>query len=104
MSNAAVELPPRSQPATSARPAQPGPDTISWRINREIVMLAGWSTAVLLQLAHPLVLQGVLDHSIFVADPARRLERANATVQSFLLLAFGDERQMLRAADRINAI
>ncbi|MBV9119338.1 MAG: DUF2236 domain-containing protein, partial [Chloroflexi bacterium] len=81
-----------------------GPETISWRINQEIMVLAGWSAAVLLQLAHPLVLQGVLDHSVFVADPGRRLERAAATVRSFLHLAFGSEKQIRDAAATINGI
>ena len=59
---------------------------------------------MLLQLAHPLVLQGVLDHSVFVAEPDRRLERAHATVQSFLRLAFGTPREVLATAAKINGI
>ena len=39
--------------------------TIAERINAERVVLAGWSRAILLQLAHPLVAQGVADHSSF---------------------------------------
>jgi len=31
-------------------------------------MLAGWGRAILLQLAHPLVGQGVADHSGFARD------------------------------------
>ena len=40
--------------------------TVAERINAERVVLAGWSRAILLQLAHPLVAQGVADHSSFV--------------------------------------
>jgi uncharacterized protein (DUF2236 family) len=39
--------------------------TIAERINAERVVLAGWGRAILLQLAHPLVAQGVADHSSF---------------------------------------
>ena len=39
--------------------------TIAERINAERIVLAGWSRAILLQLAHPLVAQGVADHSSF---------------------------------------
>lgn len=104
-----MHLSPSADPSTATREqlaqaALVGPGSVSWRINREVVVLAGWSAAVLLQLAHPLVLQGVLDHSVFVADPSRRLERANSTVQSFLLLAFGTPNDVLRTADKINAI
>jgi len=81
-----------------------GPDSVSRRINQEIVVLAGWSPAVLLQLAHPLVLQGVLDHSVFVAAPHRRLERAHSTVESFLMLAFGTAQEILSTAAKINGI
>jgi uncharacterized protein (DUF2236 family) len=77
---------------------------VSWKINREIVMLLGWPAAILMQLAHPLVLAGVLDHSVAVADPGRRLERLRSTIESMLELSFGTERDMLRAAGRINAI
>src|SRR5262245_2219364 len=29
-----------------------GPGTVSWKINREIIVVAGWGRAILLQLAH----------------------------------------------------
>jgi len=77
---------------------------MSWRINREIVMLLGWPAAILMQLAHPLVLAGVLDHSVAVAEPARRLERLHSTVESMLLLTFGTPRDVQRTAGKINAI
>ena len=42
--------------------------TISWRIHRERVLLAGWGRAILLQLAHPMVAQGVAEHSAFTNE------------------------------------
>jgi uncharacterized protein (DUF2236 family) len=77
---------------------------MSWKINREIVMLLGWPAAILMQLAHPLVLAGVLDHSVFVSDPSRRLERLHSTVESMLLLTFGTPADVQRTADKINGI
>jgi len=59
---------------------------------------------VLLQLAHPLVLQGVLDHSMFVAEPSRRLERASETNESVLLLAFGPPDEIKATAAQVNGI
>jgi hypothetical protein len=32
---------------------------VSWTIHRETVLLLGWGRAILMQLAHPLVAQGV---------------------------------------------
>jgi len=77
---------------------------MSWNINREIVMLLGWPAAILMQLAHPLVLAGVLDHSVFVSDPSRRLERLHSTVESMLLLTFGTPEEVQGTADKINGI
>src|SRR6187397_2596831 len=51
--------------------------TIAERINAERVVLAGWSRAILLQLAHPLVAQGVADHSSF----SRQQGRASTNVE-----------------------
>ena len=36
-----------------------GPDSVSWRIDRELVVLAGGSCALLMQAAHPSVAAGV---------------------------------------------
>jgi uncharacterized protein (DUF2236 family) len=78
--------------------------SVSWKVNREIVVVLGWPAAILMQLAHPLVLAGVIDHSVFVSDPSRRWERLRSTVESMLLLTFGTPRQVQRTADKINAI
>ena len=54
--------------------------TVAERINAERVVLAGWSRAILLQLAHPLVAQGVADHSSFVN--AERWPRRSSDVKT----------------------
>ena len=51
---------------------------VSRTIHREVVLLFGWGRAVLMQLAHPLVAQGVAEHSAFRAEAFggwRRLHR-----------------------------
>lgn len=52
-----------------------GPDSVTWRVNREGVLLLGGGTALILQLAHPLVAAGVADHSNYREEPWARLYR-----------------------------
>jgi uncharacterized protein (DUF2236 family) len=78
-----------------------GPGTAMWRVNREAVLLAAGQAAVLLQIAHPLVAEGVAQHSDFEADPWRRLR---GTLRTTLDLVFGDGRAAERAVGRLNAI
>src|SRR4051812_187112 len=52
-----------------------GPDSLTWRVNREGVLLLGGGAAIILQLAHPLVAAGVAQHSNYRDDPWGRLYR-----------------------------
>ena len=36
-----------------------GPDSVAWRVDREVIVLAGGSCALLMQAAHPVVAAGV---------------------------------------------
>ena len=64
-----------------------GPESEAWRLNREAMLLLGAGPrALLLQLAHPLVAEGVDQHSDFRADPWRRLP---ATLRSYLTIVYG---------------
>lgn len=93
--------------------------TVAERINAERIVLAGWSRAILLQLAHPLVAQGVADHSSFVNAerlPRRSREakaggtllsaavRLHHTVQAMRRLTFGDAAASKMTLDGIKAI
>ncbi|HET9498471.1 MAG TPA: oxygenase MpaB family protein, partial [Candidatus Limnocylindria bacterium] len=49
------------------------PGSISWRVDREAVVLAGGTCALLMQIAHPAVAAGVDAHSDFQVDPFARL-------------------------------
>lgn len=88
----------------AAAVARPGPGSISWQINREIVVVAGWGRAILLQLAHPLVAAGVDAHSGFRASLPASLARLRSTVGAMLSLTFGGEDEAIATAARINRI
>jgi len=72
-----------------------------WRINREAVLLGAGACALLLQLAHPQVAEGVAQHSNFEADPWRRLR---GTLRTSLALVFGNKREAEAAIARLNGI
>jgi uncharacterized protein (DUF2236 family) len=81
-----------------------GPASISWKVNREIIVIAGWGRAILLQLAHPLVAAGVDDHSSFRGSLTSSFSRLRSTVGAMLSLTFGDEDEAISAAAAINVI
>jgi uncharacterized protein (DUF2236 family) len=83
---------------------RPGPESVTWKINREVVVIAGWGRAILLQLAHPGVAAGVQHHSSFRGGLLESVRRLRSTVGAMLSLTFGDAEQMLTAAAGINAI
>jgi uncharacterized protein (DUF2236 family) len=83
---------------------RPGPDSVSWKINSEIVVVAGWGRAILLQMAHPAVAAGINNHSAFRGSLRSGVQRMRSTVSAMLSLTFGDTEQMIAAAARINAI
>ena len=77
-----------------------GPDSITWKVNREVVVVAGWGRAILLQLAHPSVAAGVHHHSSFRGSLRSSFRRLHSTVGAMLSLTFGDAEQMITAAAR----
>jgi uncharacterized protein (DUF2236 family) len=78
-----------------------GPDSMMWRINREAVLLGAGPTALLLQIAHPSVAEGVAQHSTFEADPFARL---HGTINTTMNLVFGDGVGAERAVKRLNRV
>jgi uncharacterized protein (DUF2236 family) len=66
-------------------------------------VLFGWSRAILLQLAHPLVAAGVAEHSSFGGGLSAIL-RLHHTVRTMLAIVFGDEQARQAALDGIRAI
>lgn len=98
------EAPPAGAPR--AKPVREGGEAALtvWKLHREVVLLAGWGRAILLQIAHPLVAQGVADHSGFAAERWARVDRLKRTIGAMLALTFGTPEESAAAAARINRI
>ena len=73
-----------------------GPDTVTWQVNREAVLLAGGGRALLLQVAHPSVAAGVVQHSNYDTEPWGRLYR---TLDVVTRITFGSATTSDKAAD-----
>ena len=78
-----------------------GPGTLWWRVNGEAAQHAAGPRALLLQFAHPMVAQGVADHSNFRRDLWGRTIRTFDTVYD---LIFGSRDVALKAARRIHRV
>ena len=83
---------------------RPGPGSVSWKINREAVVIAGWGRAILLLLAHPSIAAGVQEHSAFRLSLPARARRLRSTVAAMQSLTFGGTEEMIAAAAAINVI
>ncbi len=92
---------------TAQRPLTPdpglyGPGSEAWRLNREAALLLGAGPrALLLQIAHPLVAEGVDQHSDFRADPWTRLA---GTLRSYLTIVYGTTAQARGEIRRLNGL
>jgi len=78
--------------------------SVTWKVHREVVLLLGWARAILLQVAHPLVAQGVAEHSRFLAESRGRWRRLWRTLDAMLALTFGTAAEVAEVARRINGI
>lgn len=78
-----------------------GPDSVSWRINKEAALFLGGGKAALLQLAHPFVAHAVDQHSQTKTDPLGRFQR---TFDNVFAMVFGDWASAERRARRVHAI
>lgn len=81
-----------------------GPGSVGWKVNREMVVVAGWGRAILLQLTHPAVAAGIHHHSTFRGSLRSSFRRLHSTVGAMLALTFGDTEQRISAAAGINTI
>jgi uncharacterized protein (DUF2236 family) len=78
-----------------------GPDSISWKVHREVTVLFGGARAVLMQAAHPLVIAGARETGFYERNPWRRLQR---TLLLTYTITFGTRAEADAAAERINDI
>jgi uncharacterized protein (DUF2236 family) len=78
------------------------PESVIRRIgNSPVTPFLGGGPAVLLQVAHPLVAAGVVQHSDFRRDLWRRLVR---TLRALYLIAFGTKAEEERAGEIVRAV
>ena len=77
-----------------------GPDSMAWKINREGVLGMGAMGALLMQLAHPKVAQGVAEHSAFRTRP---FQRAYNTLHAQQVIVFGSCEQATAALTKVYA-
>jgi len=99
-----ADAPSAATPEIADAPGAPGPASVTWKLHCEVALLAGWGRAILLQLAHPLIAQGVAEHSAFAREPGSGVQRLHRTLESMLALTFGTAEEAQRAVDRINRI
>src|SRR4051812_29676100 len=76
-----------------------GPDSLTWRVDREAAIFLGAGRAVLLQLAHPWVAAAISEHSRTFADPIGRFHR---TFNTTFTMVFGTLDQALAASRRLH--
>jgi uncharacterized protein (DUF2236 family) len=78
-----------------------GPDSISWKINRESALFLGAGRAALLQLAHPWVATALEQHSSLMSNP---IERFHNTFRIVFTMIFGSLGQATRAARHLYSL
>jgi uncharacterized protein (DUF2236 family) len=78
-----------------------GPESITWRVNRESALFLGAGRAALLQLAHPWVTAALIEHSTLLARPIARFHN---TFRIVFTMVFGSLGQALAAARHLYAL
>jgi len=78
-----------------------GPESVSWRVHREVTVLFGGARAMLMQAAHPLVVAGANQTGMYERNPWKRLQR---TLVLQYALTFGTKAEAHAAAERINDV
>jgi uncharacterized protein (DUF2236 family) len=84
---------------TTPDPGLFGPDTVTWRVMREPLLILGGGRALLMQAANPLVAQGAIDFSAYAEDPFGRLMR---TIHWVTMVTYGTRDEAQRASDVVN--
>ena len=84
-----------------ADPGYFGPDSMMWKINKEITVLFGGARALLMHAAHPLIAAGARQTSFYQRDPWKRLIRTLSLQNS---VTFGTKKEADESAHRINKL
>jgi hypothetical protein len=77
-----------------------GPESVTWKVDREAAIFLGAGRALLLQLAHPWVATAIAEHSNVFADPIGRFHR---TFRTTFTMVFGTLDQAVEAARRLHS-
>jgi uncharacterized protein (DUF2236 family) len=78
-----------------------GPDSMMWKVNKEITVLFGGARALLMHAAHPLIAAGARQTSFYQRDPWKRLIRTLSLQNS---VTFGTKEEADESAHRINKL
>jgi len=84
-----------------ADPGYFGPDSMMWKVNKEITVLFGGARALLMHAAHPLIAAGARQTSFYQLDPWKRLIRTLSLQNS---VTFGTKEEADESAKRINKL
>lgn len=76
-----------------------GPESISWKVNRESALFLAASRAALLQLAHPWVASAITQHSKTFHNPVSRFHR---TFRVMFTISFGSLEQAFIVARQLH--
>lgn len=78
-----------------------GPTSTMWFVLREAGVFLGAGAALLLQIAHPFVAQGITDHSRALRDPIGRFHRTFSPIFSMI---YGTREEALAAARKVRRV
>ena len=78
-----------------------GPNSMMWKVNKEITLLFGGARALLMHAAHPLIAAGARQTSFYQRDPWKRLIRTLSLQNS---VTFGTKKEADESAHRINKL
>ena len=84
-----------------ADPGYFGPNSMMWKVNKEITVLFGGARALLMHAAHPLIAAGARQTSFYQRDPWKRLIRTLSLQNS---VTFGTKEEADDSAHRINKL
>ena len=84
-----------------ADPGYFGPQSMMWKVNKEITVLFGGARALLMHAAHPLIAAGARQTSFYQRDPWKRLIRTLSLQNS---VTFGTKSEADESAHRINKL
>ncbi len=84
-----------------ADPGYFGPNSMMWKVNKEITVLFGGARALLMHAAQPLIAAGARQTSFYQRDPWKRLIRTLSLQNS---VTFGTKEEADESANRINKL